>query len=59
MASAAAPRVQFERSLRRLDCLAKVTADRRAVERRRQQVSTALEVLIRRAERSAAPMRPA
>jgi hypothetical protein len=49
-------RAQLERSLRRLDCLARVSADRRAVERRRHQASAALEVVIRRAERAAAPI---
>ena len=50
-------RTQFERSLRRLDCLARMSADRRSVERRRLAAATSLDVFVRRAERAAGSLR--
>jgi hypothetical protein len=52
-------RAQTERNLRRLDCLARVSAGRRVLEMRQHQAATALEVLVRRAERAASPIRSA
>jgi hypothetical protein len=45
-------RANSERNLRRLDCLARVSAGRRALELRRQNATTALDVFVRRAERA-------
>jgi hypothetical protein len=52
-------RANTERNLRRLDCLARVSAGRRALDLRRQNATTALDVLVRRAERAASPIRSA
>jgi hypothetical protein len=51
-------RAQTERSLRRLDCLARVSAGRRSLQMRRVSAATSLEVFVRRAERTTSVIRP-
>jgi hypothetical protein len=46
-----------DRTMRRLECLARFSAGRRTMQRRTQTVDTALEVLMRRAERGASARR--